>query len=360
MPKVVKIQHHGKTRWRVIVPPTGGEPRKVRLFKSQADASMFASGLSGLRDGALGDFMRLPQPDRARLLRCLSVAGGIDALESAVGSAVASRPKLDKLLAEATRECVEAKRKSGCSWQYVENLSVALSLFTRAHNGLKVSDVTGPMVDTWLHSGDWSAETRRTYLRRLATFFAWSRKQGWCVSDPCVAVERPKRGDGAIHILTPDECRRLLNTCREIDPGLLPYFAIGLFAGLRPDEIKRLQQESVRGEWIEVQAAKSKTRRRRLVEIHPTLKAWLALGGEIGWTNWRRRWRVVREKAAVNWAADIMRHSFCSYAYPIHGAHWTSTHAGHSEQVLFAHYRELVTVENAKEFWAIAPPASIG
>jgi hypothetical protein len=50
-----------------------------------------------------------------------------------------------------------------------------------------------------------------------------------------------------------------------------------------------------------------------------------------------------------------MRHSYVSYHYAIHGAAATAREAGHSEQVLFQHYRALVTPEDARKFWELRP-----
>lgn len=65
----------------------------------------------------------------------------------------------------------------------------------------------------------------------------------------------------------------------------------------------------------------------------------------------------VRRKAKVQWAGDIMRHSYGSY----HLAHYedaakTSLQMGHIRaDVLFNHYRDLVSREQASEFWGIFP-----
>lgn len=354
-----------RDRWQVIIPGTATEPRKRRYFSTREEAAEFAQSVRGLRDPSMVDFMRLEPQDRSRLLRCVTVAGSVAAVEEAVARMAAAKPKLEKKLAEAAKECVQAKEQAGRSWQYVENLEVALKHFTGSQGGA-VSAVTSGDVETWLAKGNWSPQTKQTYLRRLDTFFAFAQARGWCVSNPTHAVEKLSVSAGRITVLSVADCRRLLTTCRKVDPALLPYFAIGLFAGIRPDELKRLQPHNVKDGWIEVEGAKSKTRRRRLVEIHPTLKAWLGVpGGKIGWMNWRRRWRAVREAVPVvgefgplqpiSWSSDVMRHSFCSYAYPIKGAHWTSMHAGHSEQMLFTHYRELVTEAEAQAFWALTP-----
>ena len=49
--------------------------------------------------------------------------------------------------------------------------------------------------------------------------------------------------EGEIGILTVDECRRLLYAA---PPHMRGYYALGLFAGLRPEsEIKRLRCEDI-------------------------------------------------------------------------------------------------------------------
>jgi integrase len=371
--KAREYHHHGNTRWRVLIPEVlrNGGPGK-RIFASKAKAAAFAAELNAGRSGWSGRLLSMSDEDQGRLVRALDAAGSIGALERAAELAARSRVTLTKPLSDAVKECVASKEAVGRSWQYVENLQVALGQFAAGRETRTVSSITSAEIDSWLNSSNWSASTRLTYIRRLETFFAWAAKRGYSASDPTAAVERPSDVSGPIVVLTPEECRRLLDACRQTDPGLLPYFAICLFAGIRPDETKRLRAENIRGDLIEVEAHKAKTRRRRLVEIHPTLRAWLDLSRdlntlrslEIGWMNWRRRWREVRAAAVVGergpcrpiqWAPDILRHSFASYSYPIKGAAWTSNECGHSESVLFARYRALVTVEQAREFWAIVP-----
>jgi len=52
----------------------------------------------------------------------------------------------------------------------------------------------------------------------------------------------------------------------------------------------------------------------------------------------------------------VTRHSFVSYHLArFENAGKTALEAGHSETMLFGHYRALVTPEAAAEFWAIVP-----
>ena len=83
-----------------------------------------------------------------------------------------------------------------------------------------------------------------------------------------------KENSGAIAIFTPAEMAKLLT---HADENLIPFLAIGAFAGLRHAELKRLDWSEVdlAGGHIEVKAEKAKTASRRLVPLSENLKQWL-------------------------------------------------------------------------------------
>ena len=87
-------------------------------------------------------------------------------------------------------------------------------------------------------------------------------------------LTRCKETPTPISIYTPDEMANLL---KHADEGIIPFLAIGAFAGLRHAEILRLDwgEIDLAGGLIEVKAAKAKTASRRLVPISPNLKKWL-------------------------------------------------------------------------------------
>jgi integrase len=138
---------------------------------------------------------------------------------------------------------------------------------------------------------------------------------------------------------------------------MIPYLAIGLFAGVRPLEIQRLQQQDITDRYIEITAAKAKTRKRRLVSLSDNLKEWIALGGDLPLTNKPKRLARVLHMAGLKWKPDIMRHSFASYHLAMYrSADKTAFELGHRDsKMLFAHYRELVTQEAAESYWSIRP-----
>jgi Phage integrase family. len=147
-------------------------------------------------------------------------------------------------------------------------------------------------------------------------------------------------------------------------PEVLPYFAIGLFAGLRRAEIDRLDWQEIDFEsgLIEVKAAKAKTARRRFVTMQPNLREWLwplrKHTGKVTPCNFPRHLDKAREAAGiVDWPNNALRHSFASY----HLAHFRKQNElalemGHTNaDTLFNHYRELVKPKDAERYWSIAP-----
>ena len=59
---------------------------------------------------------------------------------------------------------------------------------------------------------------------------------------------------------------------------------------------------------------------------------------------------------AVEWKHNALRHSFCSYRLAdVKSAAQVALEAGNSPQMIFQHYRELVTEKGAKAWFGITP-----
>jgi integrase len=197
--------------------------------------------------------------------------------------------------------------------------------------------------------------------------------------DPIEFTARPKLIDKAPEIFTVDELRTLLDTALRIQPDVVPMLAIGAFAGLRDSEIQQLEWNEVnqaRG-FIEVKAAKAKSARRRLVAMQPNLAAWLrpysgltgaVVPGADTQSSTRRdpaRGKLLRVRKAAGmtkWPRNGLRHSFCSYRLAAtNNAHLLASELGHTtSQLVFQHYREVVTPEEAERYWKIAPAVEVG
>lgn len=215
-------------------------------------------------------------------------------------------------------------------------------------------------VDRWLDSQHWAPRTKRGYLSDVSVMFNFAVRRGLAKSNPAAGVELPVVESKPPVIHTPDQVRCVLEFARTYDLNLCRCLAIRYFAGLRTSEADRLREPEMHDGFIEVTAANAKTRRRRIVKIQPNLCAWLELGGSLDFGNRGNRWSwftlVLKSKTGIEWDHNVTRHSFVSYYLAkFRNAAETALEAGHTEQMLFAHYREIVTPAVAEAFWAIRP-----
>ena len=261
---------------------------------------------------------------------------------------------------EAVNEFLRAKARAGRSDRYLQALRVSLRSFARARSGTALTAVTVTELEKWMQNSNWGPRTQRGYLSDVRTLFNFAVRRGLATQNPAAAVELPVCDQPAPSIHTPEQASKVLELARQTDLNLCRCLAVRYFAGLRSSEAARLRESEIKDGFIEVTASNSKTRRRRLVTVQPALSAWLALGGALPLhdVNNRHRWfsAALRQKHEILWTHNVTRHSFVSY----HLAHFqsaakTALEAGHTEQMLFTHYRELVTPDSAAKYWALRP-----
>jgi site-specific recombinase XerC len=263
-------------------------------------------------------------------------------------------------LAETVNEFLRAKARAGRSDRYLRELRMTLKSFSRGRFSTPLCDVTAADIEAWLGAHNWAMRTQRGYLTDLRTLFNFAVRRGMLQQNPANVIELPDAEQVPQSLHTPEQAAVVLEFARSYDPDVCRSLAVRYFAGLRSAEIERITEAEIKAEFIEVPASKSKTRRRRLVMIQPNLKAWLALGGELPLRNVSNKMRwftgLLQKTHGIEWTHNVTRHSWCSYHLAqFQNAGKTALEAGHSEQMLFNHYRELVTPDQAKEFWKIVP-----
>jgi len=255
---------------------------------------------------------------------------------------------------------LRTKAKTGRSDRYLRALRVSLKSFCRDRKHMELGNVTVADVEAWLDAQDWSPRTKKGYLSDVRVMFNYAVKRRMLEFNPAAAVELPIQDNKPPAIHTPGQVRTVLEFARGYSLPICRALAIRYFAGLRSAETNRLEEVYIKEQFIEVTAANAKTRRRRLVEISPNLRAWLQLGGTLPVHDINNRWRwftgELKKAHGISWQHNVTRHSFVSYHLARGGsAARTALEAGHTEQMLFAHYRELVTPAAAAEFWNITP-----
>lgn len=362
-----KIVNHGNERWRIIVPKSmrGQEGKAFYFFDEEGKANDKAAQLTKDRDKIGAGFHSLSQQDQALMLEALRRVGGdVQRLLMAVDK-LDNREKMaePRLIRTVVDECVKEKKTAGLRPKYLINFKSSLNKFAigiaAAGDGMTVNigQVTAALIQEWVTGQGWAAPTRKTYIDHVGILCDFAVKRGYIATNPAMGVSRPKLEDKPPGIHSVQEAKALLSAALKYDKGILGFICPVYFGGLRPAEASRLARADIKGELIEVTPEKSKTRNRRFAAINPTLKAWLAVKGvEIGPKNIRRRLDFVRSKVKnLAWSHDVLRHTFCSYALPKFGAKDTAAWAGHSEQILFGHYRERVKPNDVEKFWALLP-----
>lgn len=272
----------------------------------------------------------------------------------------APAPADQVLLADAVNALLEAKARIGRSDRYLRALHSTLSTFSRGRSTRAIASITTDEIEAFLERPEWSSRTRANYVDGLHLLWNWCRRRGWIQGNPVAAIELEAHPAKPPALHSPEDVRRVLEAARSKSLAVMRHLAIRYFAGLRTAEALRLEESDIGERYIEVKAAKSKTRQRRLIRIQPNLRAWLELGGTLPMED-PKRITDLHRLAGVAWPANVTRHTWCSY----HLAHFgsasrTALEAGHSESMLFAHYRELATPEAAAAFWEIRPASAPG
>jgi len=267
-----------------------------------------------------------------------------------------------KAIPDAVREMIEAKKIGGGSDVYLNDLRYRLGMFADSFRCDLVS-LTPDDMQAFFDNIDLSPRSFNNFLGALKTFARFAQDRGWLSKevDLLSGVKRRKEKSTPVEILAPREMVALLE---HATPEIAPCFALGAFAGLRSEEILRLEWADVtrRPGFIEVAAHKAKTATRRLVPITENLAHWLApvRANGLVWQNTKpmfhkTRLRVATE-AGVGWKPNVLRHSFISYRLAeIQDVNRAALEAGNSPQMIFRHYRELATPEQARTWFSIAP-----
>lgn len=249
-----------------------------------------------------------------------------------------------------------AKARAGRSDNYCGLLLKELRSFANGRESRPASSITAEEIEFWLHGQNWSAATQRGRLLTMRNLLGWAVQRGELACNVALGVDQPQLDNAPPGIHTPDQVRQVLEYARRTDINSMRCFAIRYFAGLRTSEAVALQESEIKRGFIEVVAAKSKTRRRRLVTIQPALKAWLALGGILPLREVSNRLNAITHGAGVQWSQNVCRHSFVTYHLAkFQNAGKTALEAGHTEQILFSNYREIVTPAQAARFWCVRP-----
>jgi integrase len=368
--KLSKLKVNGRAYWCVTWPKIGkGRNRQFFKDKTEAETVLQQKLIQQENYGTAG--LSFNDRQRAEYLECTEKLEPFGAtIRDAVNFYLPhlSALKRTKTAAELVDELLKVKEADGASERYLSDLRSRLTQFSDSFDGKPVAEITVPQIDEWLRSladketgKRLSPVTRNNFRRVLIVAFNFAKENGYCVGNPAERSAKAKVIETAVGILTIDQTARLLESA---PAELVPYVAIGAFAGLRRAELERLDWKEVdlQSGLIEVTASKAKSARRRFVKIQTNLAKWLQpyaqLSGNVTPANYRELLDAAREAAGIqDWPQNALRHSFASYHLArFNDAAALSLELGHTNSnLVFQHYRQLVKPKQAERYWKIVP-----
>lgn len=272
----------------------------------------------------------------------------------------------DKTLKLVAAELVKKKTAGNRRERYVNDLEWKFDLLLRFFPDRQLASITTEDMERFIAAQNWSPVSQKRYIQSYNVLFNYAVRRGYIAANPCLKLEMPESDQEEPPIFTVEKMKTLLRLCVTTTElkECLPLVAIGAFAGLRPTEIERLDwaEVDVAHKTITVLGAKAKGRARRVVDMSDNLAAWLlpiakATGPVIPCRVREHRDRLKVAAGWTDWPHDALRHSFASYHFAHHrDQKATCYQMGHGDaQVLFSHYRSLVTPPAAAAFWNLYP-----
>ena len=291
---------------------------------------------------------------------------------------------------EAVREYCDHKSKELergiISYRQERAIAFEMKKLKRYFVGRIVNEIQPEELNTYLDTRHHrskavlSLKSWNNYRGYLSTFFKYCVSKKYVGKNPILEVPqyKIKQRRGSAEILPANEAAELmewLETYRGIqnrdgswwgEPGcMVPYFALALFAGIRPDwkhgEMGRLKPKHIRMDTgvILIEPEVSKVKEKRAIKIQPNLSLWLekyppARYPIIPTRRFYYMWAHVRKERKLS--HNVLRHTYISMTVgSFRSVGDAALQAGNSESVIRKYYLDLVTTEEADRFWRIVP-----
>jgi integrase len=283
-----------------------------------------------------------------------------------------------RTIEQVASELVTAKRARNRSAVHVNRLDSHLTAFAGSCVNVQISDITRVEIERFLDALELGPRSYNNYRASLICLFNFAKARKYIAADwnEFAAIDREDAAGEEIEIYSPEQLKDILAEAVTKTPELIPFLALGAFAGLRSKEILRLSWDAINFEagTITVKgkfktpdgkvARVAKTGTRRIVPILPALRAWLAPRKQLTGKVWPHSepllYKRLRKLTAVERAHNALRHSFVSYRVAeLKNVEAVALEAGNSPQVIFANYRELAADTVAKAWFSITPIAAL-
>jgi integrase len=242
---------------------------------------------------------------------------------------------------------------------------IALGVFERDFGKKTAASIMPPVIEKWFREKGWQPVSERNYRRDLNMFFRWAVRKDHASGNPMDKLDRHEVKTKTPEIFTVDEARRVLEAAY-LNPslGLLPYYAVGLFSGVRIEELERVTWKMFDFEenCIRMPGEITKTGQPRMPEINPALRAAIenvaASGPIVSPVNLRKRREKIHSLAGIANKRNALRHSFSSYHASLYKdpGRLQLLLGQQTPSVLMKHYVQAAPQREAEKFFNLLPP----
>ena len=230
-----------------------------------------------------------------------------------------------------------------------------------------VAELSAAQLTIYCQHGNAGLKTYNNRRGVLSTFFKFALQNDWIAANPITKVpyHRIAHRRGSAKTFTSQQAADLMAFAETYRSGaLVPYFALCLFAGIRPclrtGEILKLKPEHIRLNTgvIHIEPEVSKVKMKRSITIQSNLSVWLHAYPLAKFPIIIPALQKHRAKIAKTFGLshDIMRHTFISmFVAKYRSMGEAALQAGNSEATTRRHYLDLKTPAEAEEFFGILP-----
>lgn len=284
-----------------------------------------------------------------------------------------TEPNLRQPVADAITDYLAERAKDAAQGRICQrqlsSIRIELALFQKHFPDRCAGELTTDELLAYIRRENAALRTQNNRRALLFTFFKHAHAKGWVDKNPLEGTKRHRvdHKRGSATALTSQQAAELMAHVETFEDGaFVPFFALCLFAGIRPDgEISKLPASDVHLEnnAINIEPEVSKVNMRRLVTIQPNLAAWLRsyplseyplMPPKEKVKNVIGKLSALRKRFKL--AHDVLRHTFISmHVAKFRSMGDTALQAGNSESIIRRHYLNVTTAREADAFFNIMP-----
>jgi integrase len=267
-------------------------------------------------------------------------------------------------VAELITRFLKEKKKLG--YATAENHGSIFDAVKAELGDYQVASVTASILSSYLGKIAHPV-TRNTHRKRIVTLFRWAQSKNNLPRDTRTEAEQTDRAREQappVGIISAPVFGKLLEFIRANQFDNLPALVLAGFCGMRRGEVhgQRWEDVDLARKFVRVTYAKKGTPARRLIPLCDAAVKWLLLCPD--------RTELVCSGLAIDQIRKLaiekefqlpdncLRHAFITHhVAAIGNIPQAAIDAGNSVQIIHRHYRELVTPDEGKAWFAIEPRA---